>query len=212
MNDVISLGSHRILKRITVETSRVNKGDTVLDLAGGTGDLTRLFSRKTGPEGNIYLCDINPEMLKAGQERLSSSGLEASIHYMVADAEKLPFPDNFFDCVTIGYGLRNFTNKEQSLSEVKRVLKKGGSLLILEFSKPTNPIIDKASRAYSRLWPSFGKVLVGDGAPYRYLVESIQMHPDQQTLREMIEKAGLSQVSYTNFFSGVCALHRATKL
>jgi len=211
MNDVISFGSHRLLKRFTVEISGIREGDKLLDVAGGTGDFAKLFSRKVGKAGTIYLSDINESMLLEGRNRLIDSGI-SNVEYILASGEALPFPDNFFDCVTIGYGIRNFTHKDKALEDIARVLKPGGRLLVLEFSKPQNPLVSKAADAYSSLWPAFGKLLVGDGAPYQYLVESIRMHPDQDTFKAMIEAAGLSKVKYYNFMSGVCALHRAVKI
>lgn len=212
MNDVISLGSHRIFKRFTVELSGVRPGSVVLDLAGGTGDFTKLFSPIVGSEGTIYLSDINYSMLLEGRKRLLNDNTVDNVQFAQANGECLPFVDNFFDCVTIGYGIRNFTDKPKALLEILRVLKPGGRLLILEFSKPTGSLLSKGYDLYSKLWPLAGKILVGDDKPYQYLVESIRMHPDQEALKKMIEDAGFERVQYYNLFGGISALHRAIKL
>lgn len=211
MNDVISLGSHRIFKRFTMELSGVRVGNVVLDLAGGTGDFTKLFSPIVGSEGTVYLSDINYSMLLEGQKRLLRDSVADNVQFVQANGECLPFGDNFFDCVTIGYGIRNFTDKPKALTDILRVLKPGGRLLILEFSKPNGPLLNKGYDLYSKLWPVAGKLLVGDGKPYQYLVESIRMHPDQETFKNMMKDAGFDRVEYFNLFSGISALHRAIK-
>ena len=211
MNDIMSLGSHRLFKRFTVELSGVRRGHIVLDLAGGTGDLTKLFSRIVGDSGMVYLTDINADMLSVGRDRLTDAGIVRNVQYIQANGEYLPYPDSFFDCITIGYGIRNFTNKENALVELYRVLKPGGRFLILEFSTPNNPLLGKAYDAYSKLWPTIGKTLVGDAASYRYLVESIKMHPDQETLRAMMLAAGFDKVEYHNLLGGISAIHRGLK-
>jgi len=211
MNDIMSLGTHRLFKRMTVELSGVRKGHKILDLAGGTGDLTKIFSRTVGDAGAVYLTDINAEMLKVGRDRLFDAGVAGNIEYIQANGESLPFPDNFFDCITIGYGIRNFTNKEAAMIELYRVLKPGGRFLILEFSKPTNEFLGKAYDVYSSLWPKIGKTLVGDADSYQYLVESIKMHPDQETLKGMMVAAGFEKVDYHNLLSGISAIHRGFK-
>jgi demethylmenaquinone methyltransferase/2-methoxy-6-polyprenyl-1,4-benzoquinol methylase len=209
MNDLMSAGLHRLWKRFAVEASGVRPGERVLDIAGGTGDLARLFSRRVGPQGEVVLTDINPGMLRLGRDRL----LDASIVLPLAqcDAEKLPFAADHFDCVSVAFGLRNMTRKEAALSEMRRVLRPGGRLIVLEFSKvwaPVKPLYD----AYSfGLLPRLGKLVANDAAAYRYLAESIRMHPDQEALKAMLEHAGLERVEYFNLAAGVVALHRGYK-
>lgn len=210
MNDLMSLGSHRLFKRMTVEMSGVREGERVLDLAGGTGDLAALFAEVVGSSGTVVLTDINAEMMAVGRERLLNRGL-AQVQFCQADGERLPFPDNSFHCVSIGFGLRNFTNKIRALAELKRVLKPGGVLLVLEFSKPENPIVDAGYKLFQAFWPGMGKALTNDSESYRYLVESIAVHPDQKALKVMMEDAGFEQVSYSNLISGVAAIHRGVK-
>jgi len=191
----------------------VRKGHKVLDIAGGTGDLTLQFSRLVGDEGEVILADINASMLKVGRDRLLDKGYGGNIHFVQANAECLPFPDNYFDVITIAFGLRNVTDKDKALKDMTRILKPGGRLLVLEFSKPTNPLMSKAYDLYSfTALPLMGKLLAGDSESYRYLAESIRMHPDQETLKSMMENAGLSDVEYHNMTSGVVALHRGFKL
>ena len=211
MNDLISFGMHRLLKRITVKSSGVGAGDCVLDLACGTGDFAKLFVRRVGVDGKVVLCEINRSMLDTGRGRFAKLGIVDGVDFVLASAEEMPFEDDLFDCVVIGYGIRNFSNKPAALSEIRRVLKPGGRLLVLEFSKPTNAVIRMGYRIYSNLWPLIGRLISGDGAPYEYLIESIRLHPDQEALKSMIEDAGLRQVAYRNFLSGVCALHSAVK-
>ena len=210
MNDLMSLGSHRLFKRMTVEMSGVREGERVLDLAGGTGDLAALFADVVGSTGTVILTDINAEMMAVGRERLLNRGL-AQVQFCQANGEQLPFPDNSFECVSIGFGLRNFTNKIRALAELKRVLKPGGVLLVLEFSKPENPIVDAGYKLFQAFWPGMGKALTNDSESYRYLVESIAVHPDQKALKVMMEDAGFDQVSYSNLISGVAAIHRGVK-
>jgi demethylmenaquinone methyltransferase / 2-methoxy-6-polyprenyl-1,4-benzoquinol methylase len=209
MNDVMSAGLHRLWKRFTIEVSGVKAGDRVLDIAGGTGDLSRLFSKKIGSDGQLILTDINAAMLGIGRDRLLDEGI--AVPAVQCDAEKLPFPDDHFDCVCVAFGLRNMTHKELALREMQRVLKPGGRLLVLEFSqvwKPLAPIYD----AYSfKLLPLMGKLLAKDAESYQYLAESIRMHPDQQTLRQMMLDAGLAQVDFYNLAAGVVALHKGWK-
>lgn len=212
MNDVLSGGMHRLWKRFTIELSGVRSGNRVLDIAGGTGDLTRKFSRLVGPPGEVVLADINASMLKVGRDRLLDLGVAGNVKFVQADAEKLPFPDNHFDCVTIAFGLRNVTRKDDALRSMLRVLKPGGRLLVLEFSKPTNRVMSKIYDAYSfAFMPMAGKVITNDAESYRYLAESIRMHPDQETLKAMMEQAGFDRVSYHNMTSGIVALHRGLK-
>ncbi|MCB1662801.1 MAG: bifunctional demethylmenaquinone methyltransferase/2-methoxy-6-polyprenyl-1,4-benzoquinol methylase UbiE [Pseudomonadales bacterium] len=212
MNDLMSLGIHRIWKRFTIELSGVRKGQQVLDVAGGTGDLSRAFSRLVGPQGRVILSDINSSMLKVGRDRLLDQGISSNLDYVQANAECLPFADNSFDCITIAFGLRNVTDKDAALRSLTRVLKPGGRLLVLEFSKPSNPLFSKIYDAYSfSLLPVVGKLVTGDSDSYRYLAESIRMHPDQQTLKAMMEKAGLARCEYHNMTGGIVAIHKGIK-
>lgn len=213
MNDLMSLGVHRIWKRYTIEISGVRTGNHVLDLAGGTGDLTMRFSRLVGPTGSVILSDINDSMLKMGRQRLVDKGIVGNVRYVQANAESLPFADNYFDCLSIAFGLRNVTDKDAALRAMYRVLKPGSPVLILEFSKPVltalNPIYD----AYSfKILPWLGKTITGDADSYRYLAESIRKHPDQETLKEMMEQAGFERCEYFNLSGGIVALHRGYKL
>jgi demethylmenaquinone methyltransferase / 2-methoxy-6-polyprenyl-1,4-benzoquinol methylase len=206
MNDLMSAGLHRAWKRFTVETSGVRDGARVLDVAGGTADLARLFADRVGPTGRVVLTDINDAMLAAGRDRLLNEG--RIIPTVQCDAEKLPFPARHFDCVCIGFGLRNVTRKEAALAEMRRVLKPGGVALILEFSRvwaPLQPVYDWYS---FNVLPRLGKAVAGDDASYRYLAESIRMHPDQPALKAMMEHAGFERVEWFNLAAGVVALHR----
>lgn len=212
MNDLMSFGVHRLWKRITIDMSGVRPGDSVLDLAGGTGDLTRKFSKIVGPQGSVILADINSSMLEVGRERLTDQGYVGNIEYVQANAECLPFADNSFDVITIAFGLRNVTDKDAALRSMTRCLKPGGRLLVLEFSKPTNPLMSKAYDLYSfTALPFMGKLVANDSESYKYLAESIRMHPDQETLKGMMENAGLVRVNYHNLTNGVVALHRGVK-
>ena len=210
MNDLMSLGSHRIMKRITIEMSGVRAGHAVLDLAGGTGDLSALYAPIVGDGGRVVLADINGPMMGVGRDRMLDEG-HANVAFCQADAEALPFADSSFDCVTIGFGLRNVTRKERALAEMHRVLKPGGRVLVLEFSKPENPIVAAAYGAFQSLWPMVGRAVTGDGGAYRYLVESIEMHPNQKALRLMITDAGFANVGYENLLNGIVAIHHAEK-
>lgn len=207
MNDVMSLGTHRIIKRFTVELSALRPGMSVLDLAGGTGDFSQLFSPLVGAEGKVILADINDSMVRVGRDRIIDSGRGDNISYTLANAENLPFLDNSFDCICIAYGLRNVTNKEAALASMYAVTKPGGRVLVLEFSKPVNPLLGKAYDVYSTLWPKAGQLITGDGDSYRYLVESIRMHPDQETLKHMMMDAGFERCAYHNVMGGICAIH-----
>lgn len=212
MNDVLSGGMHRLWKRFTIELSGVRRANKVLDIAGGTGDLARKFSSLVGPEGEVVLADINASMLKVGRDRLLDKGVANNISFVQADAEKLPFPDNHFDVVTIAFGLRNVTHKEDALRSMLRVLKPGGRLLVLEFSKPSNPLLSKFYDAYSfKFMPLAGKLITDDADSYRYLAESIRMHPDQDTLKAMMSDAGFARVTFHNMTGGIVALHRGIK-
>ena len=209
MNDVMSAGMHRGWKRFAVSVSGVDKGDRVLDIAGGSGDLSKLFAHKVGPEGQVILTDINASMLGVGRDRMLDAGL--NVPALQCDAEKLPFPDNYFDCVIVAFGLRNMTHKDRALAEMQRVLKTGGRLLVLEFSKVWQPL-SKVYDAYSfKLLPLMGQLLAKDAESYQYLAESIRMHPDQETLKQMMIDAGLSKVDYYNLSAGVVALHKGYK-
>jgi demethylmenaquinone methyltransferase/2-methoxy-6-polyprenyl-1,4-benzoquinol methylase len=210
MNDLMSLGSHRVLKRITIEMSGVREGHAVLDLAGGTGDLSALYAPIVGVGGRVVLADINGPMIAVGRDRLLDAG-HTNVVFCQADAEALPFVDASFDCVTIGFGLRNVTRKERALAEMHRVLKPNGRLLVLEFSKPENSLVAAAYGAFQSLWPIVGRAVTGDGAAYRYLVESIEMHPNQKALRLMITDAGFVNAKYENLLNGIVAIHHANK-
>ncbi|ART82738.1 bifunctional demethylmenaquinone methyltransferase/2-methoxy-6-polyprenyl-1,4-benzoquinol methylase [Oceanisphaera profunda] len=212
MNDLMSFGIHRLWKRFTIDCSGVRKGQKVLDLAGGTGDLTAKFSRIVGETGQVVLADINDSMLKVGRDKLRNKGLGNNISYVQANAEALPFPDNHFDLITIAFGLRNVTDKDKALASMQRVLKPGGRLLVLEFSKPQHEIMNKLYDFYSfNILPKVGSLVAQDGDSYKYLAESIRMHPDQETLKGMMEQAGLEQVEYFNLTDGIVALHRGFK-
>ncbi|SFR59858.1 demethylmenaquinone methyltransferase [Marinobacter daqiaonensis] len=212
MNDLMSMGIHRLWKRFTIELSGVRPGHQVLDIAGGTGDLTMKFSDLVGPSGKVVLADINASMLQVGRDRLIDRGYAGNIEYVQADAERLPFPDNSFNAVSIAFGLRNVTDKDQALRDMTRVLRPGGKLMVLEFSKPTNPLLSKAYDAYSfNALPLMGRLFAGDSESYRYLAESIRMHPDQETLKGMMENAGLANCRYFNMTGGIVALHVGTK-
>ncbi len=212
MNDVMSFGIHRLWKRFTIELAGVKKGERVLDLAGGTGDLAARFARLVGPEGEVVLSDINASMLAKGRERLTDRGIAGNIEYVQANAENLPFPDDHFDCITIAFGLRNVTNKDAALRSMYRVLKPGGRLLILEFSKPSAPGLAPAYDLYSfKVLPLMGKLIARDADSYRYLAESIRMHPDQKTLKGMMVEAGFERCEYFNLTGGIVALHRGYK-
>ncbi|MEO0574653.1 MAG: bifunctional demethylmenaquinone methyltransferase/2-methoxy-6-polyprenyl-1,4-benzoquinol methylase UbiE [Pseudomonadota bacterium] len=212
MNDLMSGGIHRIWKRFTVNKARVRAGQQVLDLAGGTGDLALKFARQVGAKGHVVLADINRAMLLQGRSRMIDAGVVGNLSISQVDAEALPFADNTFDLVTIAFGLRNVTHKQAALESMLRVLKPGGRLLVLEFSRPNDalkPLYDVFS--FSVL-PTLGRVVANDEASYRYLAESIRMHPDQDTLKTMMEEAGFDQCTYHNLTGGIAALHIGTKL
>ena len=210
MNDIMSFGLHRVWKHFTIQISDVREGDRVLDVAGGTADLSLAFARKVGRSGQVWLTDINHAMLSRGRDRMIDKGFAMPVAQ--CDAEKLPFPDDWFDCVTVAFGLRNMTHKDVAIAEMRRVLRPGGRLLVLEFSKvwkPLSPIYDLYS---FKLLPWMGSKVANDADSYRYLAESIRMHPGQEELKAMMEQAGLGRVDYFNLSAGVVALHRGYKI
>ena len=212
MNDVMSFGIHRLWKQYAIDIANVKKGDAILDLASGTGDLIKLYHKKIGNSGRIVSSDINEAMLDEGKRNLINSGV-LGIEFVQANAEKLPFEDNSFDLVSIAFGLRNVTDKDKALSEMSRVLKPGGILIVLEFSKTTNPVLEKIYDAYSfNLIPKFGSWFAGDEDSYQYLAESIRKHPDQETLKQMIIDAGFDMCEYQNLTGGVVAIHKGIKV
>jgi demethylmenaquinone methyltransferase/2-methoxy-6-polyprenyl-1,4-benzoquinol methylase len=211
MNDVMSLGIHRLWKRLAIGMANIQPGQQVLDLAGGTGDLTLLIAPKVGPQGRVVLSDINNAMIRTGRARLLDKGIAGNVEYVQADAERLPFPGNSFDCITMGFGLRNVTHKQTALDSMYRVLKPGGRLLILEFSRPV-ALLRPAYDFYSfSILPRLGQLIARDAASYRYLAESIRMHPDQKTLAGMLESAGFEGCDYHNLTGGIVAIHRGYK-
>ena len=210
MNDLMSAGTHRLWKKFTIDQSYVRTGERVLDVAGGTADLARAFARRVGTAGSVVLTDINAAMLGIGRDRLIDDGVLAPA--VQCDAEKLPFASGQFDCVSVAFGLRNMTHKEAALAEMFRVLRPGGRLLVLEFSRVWKPL-QGAYDAYSfNVLPKLGEVITKDADSYRYLAESIRMHPDQETLKQMMLDAGLERVEYFNLSAGVVALHRGYKM
>ncbi len=212
MNDLMSLGIHRLWKRFAIELSGVRAGERVLDLAGGTGDLTQQLLSRVGPKGVVVLSDINASMLREGRRRLVDEGLVGNVLYVQCDAEQLPFPDQSFDCITIGFGLRNVTHQNRALATMQRVLKPGGRTIILEFSHPVAPGLKPAYDLYSfAVLPVLGRLVANDAASYRYLAESIRMHPRQETLLRMMEEAGFERCQYFNLSGGIVAVHRGYK-
>jgi len=213
MNDVMSFGVHRLWKRFTLAQTGLKNGQRVLDLAGGTGDLALKMSRMVGASGEVVLSDINASMLSNGRDRLTDEGVAGNIRYVQANAECLPFPDDYFDCITMAFGLRNVTDKDMALRSMYRILKPGGRLLVLEFSKPVAPGLAPVYDVYSfKLLPLMGKVIANDEESYRYLAESIRMHPDQDTLKGMMQEAGFERCEYHNLTGGIVALHKGFKL
>ncbi|HYC09559.1 MAG TPA: bifunctional demethylmenaquinone methyltransferase/2-methoxy-6-polyprenyl-1,4-benzoquinol methylase UbiE [Steroidobacteraceae bacterium] len=209
MNDLMSAGAHRLWKRFTLALANLRPGQRALDVAGGTGDLAAGLARQVGPRGLVVLADINAAMLARGRDRLIDEGYVGSVEFVQADAERLPFADGTFDCITIGFGLRNVTDKRTALGAMQRALKPGGQLLVLEFSQPRVSGLKALYDAYSfRVLPWLGQVVAGDAASYRYLAESIRMHPDQETLLGMLEDAGLEGCRYHNLSGGIVAVHR----
>jgi len=210
MNDLMSAGLHRLWKAFTIGRAQVRPGMRVLDIAGGTGDLARAFARRAGPTGEVWLTDINDSMLRVGRDRLLDDGIVTPA--TVCDAEHLPFPDNYFDRVTVAFGLRNMTRKDQALAEMRRVLRPGGKLLVLEFSRVAPPLAPAYDWYSFNVLPRMGKLVAGDEDSYRYLAESIRMHPDQQALAAMMRDVGLDRVQYFNMAAGVVALHEGVRL
>ena len=210
MNDIMSLGTHRLFKRAAVEMARLRPGHRILDLAGGTGDITELAAPLVGQAGRVVITDINGTMLDTGRDRLLDKGL-ANVDAVQAEAEALPFPDGMFDAVLVAFGVRNFTDTEAGLREIHRVLDDGGVAVVLEFSRVRNPLLARAYDAFRATWPTIGAVVAGTAAPYRYLVESIDRHPDQGAFRLMMQDAGFDDVEVHNLAAGAAAIHRGTK-
>ncbi len=213
MNDVMSFGIHRVWKKITLAHTGLKKGQHALDVAAGTGDLSIGMSKQVGADGEVVMSDINAAMLEQGRRRLMDKGIAGNVKFVQANAEELPFEDSSFDCITIAFGLRNVTHKETALASMFRVLRPGGRLLVLEFSKPVMPGLNKAYDFYSFfILPKMGKVIADDEESYRYLAESIRMHPDQETLKQMMQDAGFERCTYHNMSGGIVALHKGYKL
>ncbi len=213
MNDLMSLGVHRLWKRHAVHLCSIKKNDQVLDLAGGTGDVAALVKPRLGQDGSLTICDINADMLQHGRDRFINTGMTDGINYVQANAECLPFADNNFDCITIAFGLRNVTDKGKALRSMYSKLKYGSRIMVLEFSRIAIPVLAKLYDQYSfKLIPRIGKLVANDEESYQYLVESIRMHPDQDSLKTMMEAAGFEKVSYLNLSGGIVAIHRGYKL
>src|SRR5579862_1236129 len=213
MNDLMSAGAHRLWKRFTLALANLHPGQRALDVAGGTGDLTLGLARQVGPRGFVILSDVNAAMLALGRDRLLDAGFARNVACVLADAEQLPFADATFDCITIGFGLRNVTDKAAALASMRRVLKPGGQLLVLEFSTPVVPVLSRLYDAYSfNVLPWLGRVVAGDADSYRYLAESIRRHPNQEALLDMMRTAGLEACRYHNLMGGVVAVHRGYRV
>lgn len=213
MNDVMSMGIHRLWKRLAIELAGVRRGHKILDLASGTGDLADKFADLVGPEGRVVMSDINAAMLGVGRDRMVDRGHAGNLSYAQINAEQLPFADNSLDLVTIAFGLRNVTDKDKALRSMYRVLKPGGRALVLEFSKPTTKALEKIYDLYSfSLLPRMGQLIANDAESYRYLAESIRMHPDQETLKGMMQDAGFERCDVHNLTGGIVAIHRGFKL
>jgi demethylmenaquinone methyltransferase / 2-methoxy-6-polyprenyl-1,4-benzoquinol methylase len=213
MNDIMSVGLHRLWKRFTLAKTGLKKGQRALDVAAGSGDLAEGLARRVGRAGAVVVTDINAAMLEEGRDRLLNAGFAGNVHYVLADAEALPFADSSFDCVTIGFGLRNVTDKDAALASLYRVLKPAGRLLVLEFSKANLGALAPLYELYSfAVLPRLGELIAGDAASYRYLAESIRRHPDQETLKAMMERAGFERCEYYNLTAGIVALHIGYRL
>ena len=213
MNDLMSMGIHRLWKRQAIELAGIKRGQRVLDLASGTADLATRFATLVGPDGLVIVSDINAAMLSNGRDRMLDDGHAGNVDYAQINAENLPFPDNSFDCISIAFGLRNVTDKQAELESMFNALRPGGRVLILEFSKPTNALFKSIYDTYSfKILPKIGKLIANDEDSYRYLAESIRMHPDQKTLQDMMEQAGLEHCDYHNMNNGVVAIHRGYKI
>ena len=211
MNDLMSVGVHRLWKRFTLGLTQLRPGQQALDVAGGTGDLAAGMARQVGADGLVLLTDINAAMLAHGRDRLIDAGLVGNVHCLQANAEKLPFADDSFHCVTIGFGLRNVTDKPAALRSMQRVLKPGGQLIVLEFSRPAAPLRTLYDAYSFHVLPRLGQLVAQDEASYRYLAESIRMHPDQETLKGLMQEAGLEDCQYHNLSGGIVAVHRGYK-
>lgn len=212
MNDLMSFGMHRLWKGFTINQAALTRGQFVLDVASGTGDLAKPFAKIVGQSGKVVMTDINEAMLQVGRDRLIDAGIIGNVEYVQADAENLPFEDNHFDCITIAFGLRNVTDKARALRSMYRVLKPGGKLLILEFSHPKTPLLNKLYDLYSfNVIPKLGEIIAKDRASYQYLVESIRMHPNQERLKTLILESGFEDVEYFNLSGGIVALHKGYK-
>jgi demethylmenaquinone methyltransferase/2-methoxy-6-polyprenyl-1,4-benzoquinol methylase len=212
MNDLMSFGLHRLWKRYAIAASGIRAGQKILDLAGGTGDLAALILPRVGAEGAVVLCDINEAMLNHGRDRLTDKGLVGNIYYVRGNAESLPFEEDQFDCITMAFGLRNVTEKEKALASMLRSLKPGGRSVVLEFSNPQDWIAPAYDLYSFKVLPMLGKLVVGDSASYSYLAESIRMHPDQETLREMMKSVGFERCDYFDLSAGIVSVHRGYKL
>lgn len=211
MNDLMSAGMHRLWKKFTIDEADVKPSQVILDVAAGSGDLTKAFARKVS-RGKVVMTDINPAMLEVGRKRLIDEGIVNNVEFVIADAENLPFTTDYFDCITIAFGLRNVTNKSAALASMYRVLKPGGKLLILEFSHPSNSLLKKIYDTYSfNVIPKLGEWIAHDKASYQYLVESIRMHPDQESLKTLMQEAGFEDVTFYNMSGGIVALHKGFK-
>jgi len=212
MNDVMSFGIHRLWKMFTITKANVQKGQKILDIAGGTGDLSYQFAQRVGDEGSVCCSDINPAMLRVGKEKLTNKGIVSNIYYVIANAEELPFEDNSFDVVSISFGLRNVTDKGKALCEMQRVLKPGGKLLVLEFSKPILPLLSTVYDQYSfKILPFMGKIIAHDTKSYKYLAESIRKHLNQEDLKKLMLDSNFDEVKYYNLTAGIVALHIGMK-
>lgn len=212
MNDMMSFGLHRLWKRFTISEAAVREGQYVLDVASGTGDLAKAFAKLVGKRGKVVMSDINDAMLQIGRDNLANAGIIGNVECVQADAENLPFADNYFDCITIAFGLRNVTNKSAALASLYRVLKPGGKLLILEFSHPEHALLTKLYDVYSfNVIPKMGELITNDKASYQYLVESIRKHPKQDVLKAMMQEVGWEDVSFVNLNGGIVALHKGYK-